>query len=176
MTGRLVGGTETSSFISYSARFPDRSMGAGDMPAEIRSFWATFNWSEKPWIRDQSGNILSKPTFNRIEACPLEQLGLERTGPADIFLKIPQSANPPRPHSAATLQRCSTAVLLASPTISVGQSIRQHSAPRLCHAPPALSTYIWSLTREGVIAGRPSDDAQDLTQSITLNQGDDGVH
>uniref|UniRef100_M4BM98 RxLR effector candidate protein n=1 Tax=Hyaloperonospora arabidopsidis (strain Emoy2) TaxID=559515 RepID=M4BM98_HYAAE len=47
--------------ISYSAKFPDLSMGAGDMPAEIRSFWATFNWSENPWIRDQSGNMLAKP-------------------------------------------------------------------------------------------------------------------
>uniref|UniRef100_M4B8A9 RxLR effector candidate protein n=1 Tax=Hyaloperonospora arabidopsidis (strain Emoy2) TaxID=559515 RepID=M4B8A9_HYAAE len=43
--------------ISYSAKFPDRSMGTGDMPAEIRSFWATFNWSDDPWIRDQSGNM-----------------------------------------------------------------------------------------------------------------------
>uniref|UniRef100_M4BTZ7 RxLR effector candidate protein n=1 Tax=Hyaloperonospora arabidopsidis (strain Emoy2) TaxID=559515 RepID=M4BTZ7_HYAAE len=146
------------------------------MPAAIRSFWATCNWSEDPRIRDQSGNMLAKPTFNWIEACPLKQLGLERTGPAKFVVKVPKSANPPRPHSAATLQRWATAVLLASPTIDVRQSIRQHSAPRLRHAPPALSTYIWSLTREGVIAGRPSDDAQDLTQSITLNQGDDGVH
>ena len=65
--------------ISYSAKFPDRSMGAGDIPVEIRSFWATFNWSDDPWIRDQSGNMLVKPTFNRIEACPLDQLGLELT-------------------------------------------------------------------------------------------------
>uniref|UniRef100_M4BYI3 RxLR effector candidate protein n=1 Tax=Hyaloperonospora arabidopsidis (strain Emoy2) TaxID=559515 RepID=M4BYI3_HYAAE len=117
--------------------------------------------------------MLAKASFQRIEACPLDQL-LERTGSAEFVLTIPRPAHQSKHHSAAKLQRQATDNLLSSPAIAVGTSLRQHLAPRLRHAPPVLSTYAWSLTRSGVIAGRPLDAGRDLQQTIT-HQEDDSV-
>lgn len=71
--------------ISYPTPFPNRPMGAGDMPDKILSFWSTVNWSENPWIRDHSGNMLAKSNYTRIWTCSMEQLVLVRTGPTNYI-------------------------------------------------------------------------------------------
>ena len=82
-----------------------KRIGTVDIPEVILRFWFTFNWSDNPWIRDRGGNMLAKASFQRIEACPLDQLGLERTGSAEFVLTIPRPAHQSKHHSAAKLQR-----------------------------------------------------------------------
>ena len=162
--------------LSYPTAVPTRPTGADGMPDEIRSFWSTFNWSENPWIRDHSGNMLARSVYNRIAACTLDQLSLTRTGPTEYVLTIPRPANQLRPHSTAKLRRWATFLLLSSPGFPVGSSLSRFQAPRLRHATPVLATYVWSLISEGVIAGRPLGVTGAFTQTITLIQGTDGMH
>uniref|UniRef100_A0AAV1TJ03 Uncharacterized protein n=1 Tax=Peronospora matthiolae TaxID=2874970 RepID=A0AAV1TJ03_9STRA len=49
--------------------------------------------------------MLAKASFERIEACPLDSLSLERTGPVEFVLTIPRPAHRCKHRPAAKLQR-----------------------------------------------------------------------
>lgn len=146
------------------------------MPEMIQSFWHTFVWSANPWIRDQSGRMLTRPAYDRIAVCTLARMGITRTGPAEYVITIPRPTHPPRSHSMAKLRRWVTALLLSSPDIPIGSIQGTHIPLRLRHAPTGMAPYAWSYQGGGVIAGRPLDADHDPTQQVNLLRQDDGIH
>ena len=78
-TSRWTGGVFV---VTYHVPFPSRSLGADDIPAEIKRFWHTFRWNADPWIRDLRGNMILTSTYTRIADFSRVDLLCERIGPS----------------------------------------------------------------------------------------------
>lgn len=59
---------------------------------EELAFWPTYRWEESPWIRDQTGNILKRSKYNRIQPCTLAELHLQGVGIEMYSMVIPTVA------------------------------------------------------------------------------------
>ncbi|CAI5707472.1 unnamed protein product [Peronospora effusa] len=127
--------------LSFIDPFLTHLLGYNDMLEEIQRFWATFKFSANQWIWDQSGNMMSRTKYNRIEDCTLEHLHILRTGPAEFVMRVPIPPVQPGSHSDAKLRRWVTALLLPSPDLPIGTELNATPPLRLRQEPPQLKSY-----------------------------------
>uniref|UniRef100_M4BXD9 RxLR effector candidate protein n=1 Tax=Hyaloperonospora arabidopsidis (strain Emoy2) TaxID=559515 RepID=M4BXD9_HYAAE len=69
-----------------------------------------------------------------------------------------------------------TALLLSSPDLPIGAAFNTRPPLVLRHAPPFKSSYHWNLRATSIIEGIATGCTQDVSFSVAMLQGQDGLH
>ena len=103
-------------------------------------------------ILDEKDRTLSTSLYPLLKAYTLADLRITRVTALDYQVTLP-STGADKFHTIPKLGRWATAIIAASPSLSVGGTVEILPQLQLRHGPEALEGFIWTLSRPGVARG-----------------------
>ncbi|KAE9265880.1 hypothetical protein PR003_g32316, partial [Phytophthora rubi] len=89
---------------------------------EEEAFWPTYRWNDNPAIVDETGKMLTCNKYDRIKACTLEELHIQRIEASKYAMTIPTKDD--HSHLQPKLRRWGLAIICSAPVLAIGESLQ----------------------------------------------------